>query len=156
MSLPEMEPGVLNMSHSFRMNMTPGENNMTLPETGDHPGPGMIPGGMGSSVSFSMENVTDQWPLIRYLVDDPVYHERYDEILSHVAEESFNITELEEKIDTYHVLVESSVTGQNGEREGYTYLSGDADFDAAYDEMKSHIRSQYRKAMEYLSSDPEV
>jgi hypothetical protein len=123
--------------------------NMTPPGIDGQFGPGM---GMGGSVSFSMENVTERWPLIRYLMDDPEYHALYIQILKRVAETSYNPEKLEEICDQYHDIIASSVIGPDGEREGYTYLTNESDFDRAFEEMKAHIRSQYEKAIEYIKS----
>ncbi len=158
MTLPEMQGagpwgsgGMNNLKQPGFM--PPGGMNVTMPgmdgQLDGQFGPGM---GMGDSVSFSMENVTDRWPLIRYLMDDPQYHGEYLRILKQVAEHSFNPENLEKIIDHYHDLIESSVIGPDGEREGYTYLTNETDFDRAFEELKAHIRSQYEKAMEYLKS----
>ncbi len=133
--------------------MPPGGMNMTMPGMDGQFGPGM---GMGGSVSFSMENVTDRWPLIRYLMDDPEYHAEYVDILKRVAESSFDPEKLEEICDQYHDIIASSVIGPDGEREGYTYLTNESDFDAAFAELKAHIRSQYEKAMEYVDSQSDT
>jgi len=151
-----MGPDGMNSSQPFPGNMPPGGMNITMPGMNRGNGPGMGPGGMGSSVSFSMENVTDSWPLIRYLMDDPVYHEKYLNTLKKVAEESFNPEKIEKKFDRYHDLIESSVIGPDGERTGYTYLSSDSDFQAAYDELKALIRSQYAEAIKFLQSEDAV
>ncbi|MGV8108740.1 CotH kinase family protein [Methanospirillum sp.] len=145
---PGMDPAGMNNPEQFGA-MPPDGMNMTIPEMDEQFRPGM---GMGGSVSFSMENVTDRWPLIRYLMDDEEYHAQYVQILKTVAESSFNTTNLEKICDQYHDLIQSSVIGQDGEREGYTYLTNESDFDAAFEEIKSHIRSQYAKAMEYVDS----
>ncbi len=138
------------------MNMPPGEGNITI--TGPEGRPGQMdrgagPGGMGSQVSFSMENVTDRWPLIRYLMDDPVYHEQYVETLGRVVHESFIPEKIYEQLDLYHDLIESSVTGPDGEQDGYTYLTRDSDFDQSYEEIKQLISSQYEKALAYLAEE---
>jgi spore coat protein CotH len=145
-------PEGMNISQHFQINTPPEGFNMTMPGMDKDHGPGMGPDGM-NSVTFSMENVTEKWPLIRYLMDDSVYHQEYLETLKEVAERSFNTTNLEEKFDKYHDLIESSVIGPDGEHEEYTYLTDASDFDNAFDEMKNHIRSQYSKAMEYLRSE---
>jgi spore coat protein CotH len=143
---------VLNQSANSQMNSPFEGLTMMMPEMDESHGPRMEPGGMGS-VSFSMENVTERWPLIRYIMDDNVYRQMYGKTLSHVANTSFNSTMLEDKIDTYHILIQSAVIGPQGERDGYTYLTNSSDFDEAFVEMKEHIRSQYTKAMEYLQSE---
>ncbi len=109
-------------------------------------------GGPGGSVSLGMENVTDHWPLIRYLMDDPEYHRMYQEILADVAEKAFDPGELGEKIDRYQTLIASSVTGPDGEREGWTYVPDAAAFNAAFTAMKAHIRSSHDRALTYLST----
>lgn len=57
------------------------------------------PGG-GRSVTLDKAGVSDQWPLIRFLLDDPVYYERYVEFLAEtsaiVAPEAMT-----ERIETY-------------------------------------------------------
>jgi len=133
-------------------NLPPEWMNMTITGFDTNARPEMGPGGMGSSVSFSMEDVTDRWPLIRYFMDDPVYHQRYVDILSQVLENNFDITVLEERFDTYRYLIESSVIGPKGEWEGYTYLTDDSDFQKAFEDLKDHVRSQHEKATEYLYS----
>ena len=67
-------------------------------------------------------------------------------------ENTFDITVLEERFDSYRNLIESSVIGPNGEREGSTYLTDDSDFEEAFDEQKDHTRSQHEKATLYLES----
>ena len=133
--------------------MPPGGMNITMPGMDGQFGPGM---GMGGSVSFSMENVTDRWPLIRYLMDDPEYHAQYVQILKKVAESSFDPEKLEEICDQYHDIIASSVIGPDGEREGYTYLRNESDFDAAFEDLRAHIRSQYEEAMEYVKSQSDT
>lgn len=150
MTMPR--PPEMNGEQEFPM-LPPGSMNMTSPRGFGMPEDGVGHGGMGSSVTFSMDTVTDRWPLIRYLMDDPVYHAMYVDILANVVESSFNTTELAEQFDKYHDLIESSVIGPDGEHEGYTYLTDDSDFDAAYEELKEHINSQYAEAIEYLQEE---
>ncbi|PWR75439.1 CotH kinase family protein [Methanospirillum stamsii] len=151
-SMGGMGPDGMNRTEGFGM-MPPGDMNMTQPRGFGMPEDGGGHGGMGSTVTFSMDTVTDRWPLIRYLMDDPVYHAMYVDILANVAENCFNTTELAEEFDKYHDIIESSVIGPDGEREGYTYLTDDSDFDAAYEELKEHINTQYAEAMEYLQEE---
>ncbi|HOJ95566.1 MAG TPA: CotH kinase family protein [Methanospirillum sp.] len=159
MSMPEMQvsgqgwgPDGMNNPNQSGF-MPPGGMNITMPGMDGQFGPGM---GMGGSVSFSMENVTDRWPLIRYLMDDPEYHAQYVQILKRVAESSFHPEKLEMICDHYHDTIASSVIGSDGEREGYSYLTNESDFDAAFEDLRAHIRSQYEKAMEYVKSQSDT
>ena len=54
------------------------------PAQGAPGAPGNRPGGMGQ-ISLDKADVGDDWPLIRFLLDDPVYHEMYIDYLREVA-----------------------------------------------------------------------
>ncbi|HRI18357.1 MAG TPA: CotH kinase family protein, partial [Burkholderiaceae bacterium] len=44
-------------------------------------------GGMfGQSLSLGMDEVGAEWPLIRFLLDDPTYNERYTQFVAQAAE----------------------------------------------------------------------
>lgn len=146
--IPDWEPDGMNNPNQPGF-MPQGGMNMGPPEMNGEFGRGM---GMGGSVSFSMESVTDRWPLIRYILDNPKYHAQYVQTLKKVAESSFDPEKLEEICDKYHDIITSSVIGPEGEREGYTYLTKESDFDTAFTELKNHIRSQYEEVMKYLES----
>jgi spore coat protein H len=60
------------------------------------------PGG-GRNVSLDKANVGDNWPLIRYLLDDPIYYERYINYLEETSSDLFNPDKMTKK---YQELVE--------------------------------------------------
>lgn len=135
-------------------NRTPGgmpPGNMTPDDGGAAPG-----GGMGSTLSLSLEEAGDNWPLIRYLADDPVYYAQYQEYLEMVVTTSFEPSKMEEIYRTCHELIEPYVTGSNGEQAGYTHLDDPEDFDEALDELITHVNSRYDAVMEFLSATPVV
>jgi spore coat protein H len=105
---------------------------------------GNIGGGISQGLSLSLKEVTNAWPLIRYLADDEVYYARYKEHMKAFNDGSFNQTEIDAKIDQYYELITPFVVGENGEQTGYTYTTPD-NFNAAKAELKTHI--QQRKAL---------
>ncbi len=121
-------------------NQTPGGMNMV--------------GGMGSTLSLSLDEAGDNWPLIRFLADDPVYYAKYQGYLGMVATTSFEPSAMEEKYRYYHALIEPYVTGLEGEQDPYTHLDAPGDFDTALDELIDHVNSRYDAVMEFLGGTP--
>lgn len=139
---------------------------MTFPDNGEMTGPfadgtfgggaAMGGAGMGSPLSLSLDEVSDSWPLIRYLMDDLVYHAMYLEDLEEVATTVFSPERMADIYETNHNLIEPYVTGDEGETDGYTNLSSPEAFDASLDELIEHVNSRYDAVMEYLSTQTEV
>jgi hypothetical protein len=123
-----------------------------LAETGNE---GLIQNGggrMGTPLSLSLDEVDDSWPLIRYLMDDSVYHAMYLDDLEDVVTTVFEPEEVEKIYRFNHDLISPYVTGTSGETEGYTTLKSPNEFDASLNELIEHTGSRYDAAMAYLST----
>lgn len=145
-------PGDTNFGDFGGGNWTPGDmppGNMIPGGQNNNPG-----GGMGSTLSLSLDEVGDTWPLIRFLADDPVYYAQYQEYLGMVASTSFEPSKMEDIYRYYHSLIEPYVTGPEGELSGYTHLGNPTDFDTALDELITHVNSRYVAVWEFLSTTP--
>jgi hypothetical protein len=132
---------------------------MPFPDDGEMTGPfagGGGGGSMGNPLSLSLDEVSDSWPLIRYLMDDPLYHAMYLEDLEEFVTTTFAPDRMTEIIEANHDLIASSVTGVDGETDGYTNLSSPEAFDASVDELIEHVTGRYDAVMEYLSTQPEA
>jgi hypothetical protein len=101
-------------------------------------------GGQSQGLSLSLKEVTNAWPLIRYLADDEVYYARYKEHMKAFNAGSFSQADIDTKIDQYYELITPYVVGENGEQTGYTYTTAE-NFNAAKAELKTHI--QQRKTL---------
>ena len=130
------------------------------PAGGDEPGNriGMNPaagfgGGMGRTTSLDLGDVGENWPLIRYLADDPVYYAQYQEYLEMVVTTSFEPTKMEEVYRYYHALIEPYVTGPDGEQAGYTHLKSAEAFDISLDALIEHAYDRHDAVMDYLSTE---
>lgn len=115
---------------------------------------GMQNGGgrMGTPLSLTLDEVDDSWPLIRYLMDDPVYHAMYLDDLEDVVTTVFEPEAMETAYRFNHDLIEPYVTGAEGETEGYSNLKSTNEFDASLNELIEHADSRYDAVMEYLST----
>ena len=129
---------------------------MPLPETGeiagDVAGGAQMDGSMGNPLSLSLDEVSDSWPLIRYLMDDPVYHAMYVGDLKEVVTTVLEPEQMADVIEANHNLIASSVTGVDGETDGHTNLSSPEAFDASVDELIEHVNSRYDAVIEYVAT----
>jgi len=71
------------------------------------------PGG-GRNVSLDKANVGDNWPLIRYLLDDPTYYERYINYLEETSNGVFNPDKLAQKYQQLAELIAPYATEEEG------------------------------------------
>jgi spore coat protein CotH len=119
-----------------------------------------MPGGKGGfgggTQDISLVNVTSDWPLIRYLVDDPVYHEKYVNAVASVISDVFSSERMEPIYTRNHDLISSYVVGENGEREGYTHLKSAEDFTKSLDSLITHTKSRYAAAQRFLKEQEDA
>lgn len=156
-------PWDLNMSLSSnggmggsRMPMPGGEAQMPVPPEGGVNGNGdVIMGPMGgpdrNPVTLEMDTVTDEWPLIRYLMDDTVYRTLYASYVEDTINGAFEPTKMAKTYQKWHDLIAPYVVGENGEQEGYTYTTPER-FEASIAELIAHTEERYAAAKEFLAS----
>jgi hypothetical protein len=102
-----------------------------LPPGGRARGPGGFPFGAGGDVLH--RQVSDRWPLIQFLLADPVYAGRYREFLSDALEGLAAPAAFEQRAKALHRLIAPSVVGPQGERPGHTTVSSPAAFEGSVD-----------------------
>lgn len=108
-------------------------------------------GGMfGQSLSLGMDEVGDEWPLIRFLLDDPTYRERYAQFVAQAAEIEYTPDDMSPRFTAAHELIAPYVTGAEGELPGYTFVTSDADFTAALDQLLLHVEQRQQEVAEFL------
>ena len=102
-------------------------------------------GGRGpgtSSVSLDKSDVNDNWPLIRYLLDDPVYYALYVDYLAETVAGPFNPDHIAETYQTLAELIAPYAAADVGE----------AAFDAAVQQLIEHAYQRADAVEEFLSS----
>jgi len=95
--------------------------------------------GMKLGLSLSMNEVSSNWPLIRYMVDDPVYLMQYKTYLKQFKDNVFTEAAMNSLFDKYNSLVSPYAIGSNGEVAGSTYLTSSAAFTASLATLKAHV-----------------
>jgi spore coat protein H len=104
--------------------------------------------GVRSVLSIALDEVDARWPLIRYLLDDEVYHAQYVTYIETFIDTAFDPEELARTYRELAVLVEPSVLAEN---EGHTFLQSDAAFYDAIDALIAHAAERYEAAAAYVA-----
>jgi spore coat protein H len=142
-----------NMSHNYYLytdpttglvTWIPWDNNEALAESR-----GGGPGGSGDVVALDLENVNNGWPLIRYLADDPVYHEIYVNYVDELVNTVFAPERMTAIYEEYHDLVAPYVAA---EQPNATTSSAPENFDATLTQLIEHVNGRYTLAQEYVMS----
>jgi spore coat protein H len=129
----------------------PWDNNMALSSGFG----GRRGGGMNTTntlASLDHTGVGNNWPLIRYLMDDPVYHALYVKYVEKTITAAFESTKMSKAYQRLHALIAPYVVGENGEKPGYTHLSSADAFESSLTELIDHAKQRYALAKEYIGN----
>lgn len=99
--------------------------------------------------AISLDNVGDNWPLIRYLMDDPVYHALYVDYVEATVNTVFDPTALEATLTAAHAMIAPYVAQETSP---YTNLSGQDAFESSVSALVDHVNNRYALAQEYLAA----
>jgi spore coat protein H len=102
-------------------------------------------GRMKEPLSFSMDEVNERWPLIRYLLDDSVYQAEYVKNVEEVINGAFDPDTIAARYEEVHELVRLSALAED---DGVSQQA----FENALTELIRHAESRYQAASEYLRS----
>jgi hypothetical protein len=116
----------------------PWDNNMALSGSGN---------GMRGTLSLSLDEVTDRYPLIRFLLDDPIYKTQYEIYLGEVVETAFVPEEMAEIYQYYHDLIAPFVLAETDDA---TMLSSETAFKNSVQELIDHTYVRYETVQIYL------
>jgi len=138
-----------NNSEDGRLNWIPWDNNFSLMS-----GMGGGGGGDRGAISLSLSEATETWPLIRYLADDPIYWAKYVSFVKETAEGVFDPERMKAIYKAAHDLIRPYTVGDEGEKEGYTFLKNAEDFDTALEYLNTHVDSRRNDALQFLMTNP--
>ncbi len=112
-------------------------------------------GGLGGgALSLALDEVGDNWPLIRYLADDPVYWGVYVSYVQETIEGAFAVEPTQARFQAEHDLIAPYVIGVEGEQPGYTVLSGPEEFAQGLEELLTHVAERRAAVLEFLQTTP--
>ncbi len=107
-------------------------------------------GGIGGMQTLGMEEIGEEWPLIRFLLDDPMYRERYEQFVGQAAASEYTPADMGPRFTSAHALIAPYVVGAEGEQPGYTFIASEAAFDAALDELLAHVEQRQQDVATFL------
>lgn len=108
------------------------------------------PPGRPASVDLSLQKVGAEWPLIRYLADDPVYFEIYQKHVKEFTKNHFTISKMNDILKKYTLLIQPYVTGAEPEQEGYTNLSNKDAFATELAALNKLVVARNKAVSEFL------
>jgi spore coat protein CotH len=97
--------------------------------------------GKRSNVSLDKKDVGEKWPLIRFLLDDPVYYNRYINLIEQTVNEVFIPDKLKEKYLEIAELIAPYITKDGGEKA----------FDLAVQQLINNINLRFQAVNNFLS-----
>lgn len=107
------------------------------PPTGGGPG-----GGLNQNVTFAKDEVTEKWPLIRFLLDDPVFKNEYLGHLSQLSFQGFQPGSIKQSMIKNARLVEPFLNLSPEEKKSY---------DEDLDELIQHVYQRQKDLKLFLT-----
>jgi spore coat protein CotH len=106
----------------------------------------------GTPPSLSLNEISDKWPLIRYLIDDPIYKNVYHSEIKNALRTCLIEDEIVNKINAYYDLIKPYVVGNQKELSNYTFIKSESKFDSAFTNLKEHIKTRVSDVNQYLNT----
>jgi spore coat protein H len=135
------------MAHNYYLYSHPGEGGRFRWIPWDHSF-AFTPG--GQALSLGLAEVGDQWPLIRYLLDDTSYAARYRALLAEAVSTAYEPAAAEARFLAAHALVEPYAVGAEGELAGHTFLTTPEAFAEAHAALIAHARARHQEVTAFL------
>ncbi len=105
--------------------------------------------------SVMLDEVGGDWPLIRLLLDDPVYRARYGQELQAALDGAFSEAAVLARLDALHARIAPFVVGEEGESRPHTLLrpgAFDGSLEEGRDALKPHVRARVVAVREVLAA----
>ncbi len=107
--------------------------------------------------SVMLDETTDEWPLIRFLLDDPEYRSTYIRELESAVAGAFSLERVSSLAEAHHTLIAPYVVGEEGESSPYTFLRNESAFEQSLtsdnDGIITHVDARHRAIVSALTSE---
>ena len=100
---------------------------------------------------LDFSQVDNNFPLIRYLIDDEVYHEIFLDHVRDFIDGAFSEVDLIERLEYEHELIRPYVIGDYREQAGFSLIRRPEHFEISFQRIIEHIRQRHVDAREFLS-----
>lgn len=133
--------------HRDRLFFIPWDHDLALNGSGVGGGGG----GSGAGLDLFHDSVNAGWPLIRYLLDDPVYRSAYRSQIEELLNTVFEPTRVTSRLQAEYARIAPYVAGAEGEQAGRTFLASPEEFTQAVTSLLAYVQSRstsVRRALE--------
>ncbi len=101
-------------------------------------------------VQLSLTGVANNWPLINYIANDPVYYAKYKTYVKDFNDNIFTTTKTNEIFDKATALITPYVNGTEKEEKPYSNLTNTTSFTAALPILKQHVISRNQAVATFI------
>jgi spore coat protein CotH len=134
------------MSHNYYLYNDPASGRLTwIPWDNNE---ALRQGKNGGGLSLSLTEVSNGWPVIRFLANDTSYYRIYKNSVASFASGLFSASSINERIDRQASLIRFKAMN---EKPGYTFLSTPATFDTGITELKQHCQNRRDAVGKFLA-----
>ncbi|MGQ9621820.1 MAG: CotH kinase family protein [Bacteroidales bacterium] len=132
------------MNHNYYLYNNPATGKLTwIPWDNNE---ALRPGKQGGALSLSFSEVTDNWPLIRFLINDSSYFSIYKSFCSEFITTPFSISSFSGKVYSQAELIGSFA---KSEEPGYTFLPSPSAFDTGLNDLLMHVQKRVTDVKEF-------
>jgi len=100
--------------------------------------------------SLSLNDVGDEWPLIRRLANDPVYYACYQNYVRETLDAVWDVPTLQEHVRANWELILPYVVGGDGEERGFTLLRNPRQFTDGLEQLLEYIERRHQEVDMFL------
>ena len=101
------------------------------------------------SLSMDMKEVTSQWPLIRYIIDDPAYFAYYKAAVKEFIQKDFSPQVMGAKIQKQRGILQPYFAGTGVEAPPYSHLRSPQNVEIAITALEKYINERYQVALDF-------
>lgn len=101
------------------------------------------------ALSMDMKEVSNQWPLIRYIVDDSEYFAYYKSAVKEFIRKDFNPAMMGAYIQKHKAILQPNFTGTGVEAPPYSHLQNPNNFETAITALEKYINERYQVALAF-------
>lgn len=141
-----------NMTHNYYLYTDPADNKIKwIPW--DNNESFSSGGGPNGPLDFDFNSVGNDWPLIRYLIDDATYKAKYDQYIQDFIDGPYEETVMNQRFQDEYNVIYNSVAGSIVEENGYTFMNSiPADFVNELSALQTHLSGRHSAADTYLGN----
>ncbi len=96
-----------------------------------------------TALTMEMKEVGTQWPVIRYIVDDPEYFAFYKSSVKDFVGKHFTLTTMSEYIRKHKAILAPSFIATEIEKPPYSYLQNTQSFDNSVSDLEKYINERF-------------